>query len=140
MFNHLFQREIETNGVLEVCDREGLGLIIYSPLARGMLSGKYTSMDDVPADSRAADEVGKTFMGPWFSEEGLERVARLKSIAEDAGLTLTEMALAWCLRRPEITSAIIGATRVSHVEENARAAEVVLAEDVLSAIDAVLAG
>jgi aryl-alcohol dehydrogenase-like predicted oxidoreductase len=137
---HLFQREIETNGVLQTCDREGLGLIVYSPLARGLLSGKYTSIDDVPDDSRAADEVGKTFMGPWFSEEGLERVARLKSIADEAGLTLTEMALAWCLRLPEITSAIIGATRVSHVEENAAASEVVLAEDVLSAIDAVLAG
>ncbi len=137
---HMFQPEIETNGVLEACAREGLALIIYSPLARGILSGKYTSVEDVPADSRAADEVGKTFMGPWFSEDGLEKVGRLKGIADDAGLTLSEMALAWCLRLPDITSAIIGATKISHVEENARASDIVLAGDVLEAIDETLGG
>jgi len=137
---HMFQPEIETNGVLEACAREGLGLIIYSPLARGLLSGKYTSIEDVPADSRAADEVGKTFMGPWFSEDGLQKVGRLKGIADDAGITLSEMALAWCLRLPDITSAIIGATKISHVEENARASDIVLAGDVLEAIDEALGG
>jgi aryl-alcohol dehydrogenase-like predicted oxidoreductase len=121
---HIFQREIETNGVMEICSQEGYGLIVYSPLARGLLSGKYTSLNDVPADSRAADEVGKTFMGPWFSDEGLATVERLREIAEEAGLTLPELALAWCLRRPEITSAIIGATKVEHVEANAAAADI----------------
>jgi len=134
---HIFQREIETNGVLEICEREGLGLLVYSPLARGLLSGKYDSIDDVPADSRAADETGKTFMGPWFSEEGLEKVRRLKDIAAEAGLTLAEMALAWCLHQPQVSSAIIGATRVEHVEENARAGDIELPEDVLAAIDSV---
>lgn len=134
---HIFQREIETNRVLEVCEREGLGLLVYSPLARGLLSGKYDSIDDVPADSRAADETGKTFMGPWFSEEGLEKVRRLKKVATEAGLTLAEMALAWCLHQPQVSSAIIGATRVEHVEENASAGDIELPEDVLAAIDAV---
>ncbi len=134
---HIFQREIETNGVLGVCEREGLGLLVYSPLARGLLSGKYDSIDDVPADSRAADETGKTFMGPWFSEEGLERVRRLKEIATEAGLTLAEMALAWCLHQPQVSSAIVGATRVEHVKENARASDTELPEDVLAAIDSV---
>ncbi len=134
---HIFQREIETNGVLEVCEREGLGLLVYSPLARGLLSGKYHSLEDVPADSRAADETGKTFMGPWFSEDGLEKVRRLKEIASEAGMTLTEMALAWCLHQPQVSSAIIGATRIEHVEENARAGDIELPEDVLASIDAI---
>jgi aryl-alcohol dehydrogenase-like predicted oxidoreductase len=137
---HMFQPEIETNGVLDVCAREGLGLIVYSPLARGLLTGKYSSIADVPDDSRAADEIGKTFMGPWFSDDGLRKVERLKSIADGAGITLTEMALAWCLRLPEITSAIIGASKISHVEENAAASGIVLSEDVLAAIDDVLTG
>jgi aryl-alcohol dehydrogenase-like predicted oxidoreductase len=137
---HIFQREIETNGVMEICSQEGYGLIVYSPLARGLLSGKYTSLNDVPADSRAADEVGKTFMGPWFSDEGLATVERLREIAEEAGLTLPELALAWCLRRPEITSAIIGATKLEHVEANAAAADIELAEDVVEAIDRATAG
>lgn len=134
---HIFQREIETNGVLEVCAKEGLGLIVYSPLARGVLTGKYSSVDDVPADSRAADERGRGFMGPWFSADGLEKVARLKEIANQASITLTEMALAWCLRRPEVSSAIIGASKVEHVEQAAVAADIELSEDVIAAINRV---
>ncbi len=132
---HLFQREIETNGVMEVCAREGLGLLVYSPLARGLLTGKYTSLENLPADSRAADEVGSQFMGPWFSEAGLAKVRRLEGVAREAGLTLVQLALAWCLRRPEVTSAIIGATKVEHVEANAAAAEIELGADVLAAIE-----
>ncbi|UCC71081.1 MAG: aldo/keto reductase family protein [Gemmatimonadota bacterium] len=137
---HIFQREIETNGVLEVCAREGLGLIVYSPLARGLLSGKYTSVDDVPSDSRAADAVGREFMGPWFTEEGLERVCALEGVADEAGITLPELALAWCLRRPEVSSAIVGATKVEHVEANAAAAGVELSADVVAAIDRITEG
>ena len=132
---HILRRDIETDGVLQTCRREGLGLIVYSPLARGLLTGKYDSVDDVPADSRAADERGRRFMGPWFSEEGLSKVGQLKQAAEDAGLTMPAMALAWCLRRPEVSSAIIGATKVEHVEQNVAAAELELGDDVISAID-----
>ncbi len=134
---HIFQREIERNGVLAVCAREGLGLLVFSPLARGVLTGKYSSVDDVPADSRAADEVGRQFMGPWFAEEGLKKVQKLTEIAESAGLTLPEMALAWCLRRPEVASAIIGASQVQHVDQNVVAAEIQLGDDVIAAIDQV---
>jgi len=137
---HIFQREIETNGVAEICAREGLGLIVYSPLAGGTLSGKYTSVDDVPADSRAADPAGKQFMGPWFTPQGLEVVRRLKGLAEQAGLTLPQLALAWCLRRPEVTSTIVGATKVEHVEASAAAADVELSEDLVAAIDRITAG
>jgi len=134
---HIFQREIETNGVLEACERVGLGTLVYSPLARGMLSGKYNSIEDVPTDSRAADETGKTFMGPWFSEEGLEKVGRLKAVAEEAGMTLAEMSIAWCLRQAQVSSVIIGASKVKHIEENVRAADIEMADDVVAAIDRV---
>jgi aryl-alcohol dehydrogenase-like predicted oxidoreductase len=134
---HILRRDIETNGVMEICEREGLGILAYSPLARGLLTGKYTSTDDVPPDSRAADERGRTFMGPWFSEEGLEMVRQLERIADRAGLALPEMALAWCLRRPEVSSAITGATKLQHVDKNAAAAAIDLTDDVVAAIDAV---
>ncbi len=134
---HIFRREIETNGVMEVCAREGLGLLVYSPLARGILTGKYTSTEDVPENSRAADEVGSQFMGPWFTKEGLEAVRRLTTVAQEAGLSLPELAIAWCLRRPEVTSAIIGATKLEHVEQNAAAAEIELSDDVVAAVDRV---
>lgn len=134
---HILRRDIETDGVMDVCAREGLGLIVYSPLARGVLTGKYDSTEDVPADSRAADDRGRRFMGPWFSEEGLEKVRELKTIADEAGLTLPEMALAWVLRRPEVSSAIIGATKIEHIEENVRASEIELTDDVLEAIDGI---
>ncbi len=134
---HILRREIEENGVLEVCRREGLGLLAYSPLARGVLTGKYTSIEDVPEDSRAADQRGRDFMGPWFSAEGLAKVGKLKKIAEAAGLELPAMAIAWCLRRPEVSSAIVGATKVEHVEANAAAADLQLSDDVIAAIDGI---
>ncbi|MEE9132038.1 MAG: aldo/keto reductase family protein [Gemmatimonadota bacterium] len=134
---HIFQREIETNGVLEICEREGLGILAYSPLARGMLTGKYRSVEDVPPDSRAADDLGQQFMGPWFTEDGLRTLRELKEIAAAAGLTLPGMALAWCLRRPAVSSAIVGATKVEHVEENAAAAEIELPAHVVAAIERV---
>ncbi len=132
---HILRRDIETDGVMQACAEEGLGILAYSPLARGLLTGKYTSIDQVPPDSRAADARGRSFMGPWFSEEGLAVVAKLEEIATRAGLTLAEMSLAWCLRRPEVSSAIIGASRPEHVDQNVSAAEIDLDEGVLAAID-----
>lgn len=134
---HILRRDIETNGVMQVCAEEGMGILAYSPLARGLLTGKYTSVDDVPPDSRAADERGRDFMGPWFSEEGLATVAKLEEIATRAGLTLPEMSLAWCLRRLEVSSVIIGASKLEHVEQNVGAAEIDLDEQVVAAIDEV---
>ncbi len=79
-------------------------------------------------------------MGPWFTEEGLEVVRAMKVLAEEAGLTLPQLALAWCLRRPEVTSAIVGATKVQHVEGNVAAAGVELSEDLVAAIDRITEG
>ncbi len=137
---HILRRDIEKDGVMQICAEEGLGILAYSPLARGLLTGKYTSIDEVPPDSRASDARGRSFMGPWFSEEGLATVDRLKLIAARAGLTMPEMSLAWCLRRPEVSSVIIGATKLEHIEQNTPAAEIDLDDEVLAAIDAVAPG
>lgn len=134
---HILRRDIETNGVMQVCSEKGLGILAYSPLARGVLTGKYNAIDQVPPDSRAADARGREFMGPWFSEEGLATVAKLGEIAKRDGLTLPEMSLAWCLRRPEVASVIIGASKLEHIDQNVAAAEIDLDERVAAAIDEV---
>lgn len=134
---HILRRDIEIDGVMQVCAEEGMGIVAYSPLARGLLTGKYNSIDEVPPDSRAADPRGREFMGPWFSEEGLATVAKLEKIATGAGLSLPEMSLAWCLRRPEVSSVIIGASKLEHVEQNVAAADIDLDEPVVAAIDEV---
>lgn len=135
---NLLQRRIETNGVMELCDREGLGLLTFSPLAQGVLTGKYTSVEDVPPDSRAADPTGASFMRRWLTEENVAKAGALKAVAEAADLSLPRVAIAWCLRRPEVSSVIIGASKVEHVEENVSAVELTLDDDVLAAIDRAL--
>ncbi len=132
---HILRREIETNGVLEACAREGLGLLVYSPLARGVLSGKYSSVEQVPSASRAADEQGRKFMGPWFTNEMLRKVGELKDVARQAGITLAQLAIAWCLRLPEVSSAVTGATRLEQLEENAVAGDVELSAESVAAVD-----
>ena len=132
---HILQRRIEEDGVMETCAREGLGILAFSPLAQGVLTGKYASISDVPNDSRAADPQGAQFMGSWLTEENITVAQMLKPAAERADLTLAQMSLAWCLRRPEVSSVIIGATKVEHVEENVTAAEVKLDDSTLRKID-----
>ncbi len=135
---HILQRRIEQNGVLQVCAREGLGILAYSPLAQGVLSGKYSTVADPPAGSRATDPQGAQFMRQLFTEENLSRAQQLKEVAERAGLTLPRMAIAWCLRRSQISAAIIGASKLEQLEENVSAAEVTLDEEVLQAIDRIV--
>lgn len=132
---HILQRRIEEDGVMETCAREGLGILAFSPLAQGVLTGKYASISDVPKDSRATDPLGAQFMGGWLSEENIAMARKLKPVADGAGLTLAQMSLAWCLRRPEVSSAITGATKVEHVEENVAAAEMKLDDSTLRKID-----
>lgn len=136
---HILQRRIESNGVMEICQAEGLGILAFSPLAQGVLTGKYTSLDDVPPDSRAADPQGSGFIRRWLTTENLAKARRLQAVADEAGISLPRLALAWCLRRPEISSAIVGASRLEHLEENVGAVEVTLDDELLSAIDGAVA-
>jgi voltage-dependent potassium channel beta subunit len=127
------QRRIEDD-VLPATEELGLGNVVWSPIAQGVLTGKYRSPGEAPAGSRAASEAGG-FMGRYLDEDVIRAVAEFRRIAEQAGVTPAQLAVAWCLRRPEVSSAIVGATRLEHVEENAAAAELDLGADVLAAID-----
>jgi aryl-alcohol dehydrogenase-like predicted oxidoreductase len=126
--------------VFPLCAREGIGQIVWSPLAQGLLTGKYLPGGAPPPGSRAASDRMGTFLRTRMSEEVLAAVQRLKPIAGDLGLTLAQLALAWVLRRPEVSSAIVGATRPEQLDENAGASGVRLDGEVLARIDAALGG
>jgi aryl-alcohol dehydrogenase-like predicted oxidoreductase len=125
--------------VFKLSETEGIGNIVWSPLAQGVLTGKYEPGSPPPDDSRAASREMGQDMGRWRDVEVLDAVQGLKPIAEEAGLTMAQLALAWVLRLPVVSSAIIGATRPDQVEDNAAASGVKLSDDVLKAIDEVLA-
>jgi aryl-alcohol dehydrogenase-like predicted oxidoreductase len=130
--------------VFPACARHSIGNLAFSPLAHGVLTGKYAPGAPPPAGSRAASEQMNMFMetaGRHFrSTYLLEAVAKLKPIATELGLTMVQMALAWVLRRPEISSAIIGASRPEQVEANVHAVGVKLPEEALQRIDAAIGG
>lgn len=125
--------------VFPLCAAAGIGQIVWSPLKQGILTGKYTPGHPPPPDSRAASASMGAFIQRRLDDASLAKVQRLGPIARELGLTLAQLALAWVLRRPEVSSAIIGATRPEQVEENARASGVRLPEDVLKRIEAALA-
>jgi len=123
--------------VFPLCARHGIGQVVWSPLAQGVLSGKYRRGEPPPGDARAAGSMGR-FMGRLLRPKALEAVAALEPIAREAGLTMAQLALAWVLRSPYVTSAIAGASRPEQVLENAAAADVRLPDDVAAAVDAAL--
>jgi aryl-alcohol dehydrogenase-like predicted oxidoreductase len=125
--------------VFPLCAREGIGQIVWSPLAQGVLTGKYRPGAPMPAGSRAASETMGGFIQRRLDPATLAGVQRLRPIAAELGLSLAQLALAWVLRRPEVSSAIIGASRPEQVEENARASGVVLDPAILERIDRALA-
>lgn len=136
---NLLQRGIEEE-VIPTSDRFGLGQIVFSPLAQGILTGKYAPGSAVPAGSRASDETSNQFMQWLMTEENLTRVQQLKPIAAEAGLTLGQFALAWCLRRGEVDSVIVGATRVEQLEENVGASGAAVDGALFDRAEAVLRG
>jgi len=116
----------------------GISQIVWSPLAQGLLTGKYCPAQDPPPDSRAAHSEMGTAMGLVMNDATLEAVERLRPIAEQAGLSMTELALAWVLRRRELASAIVGASRPEQVHANAKASGIELTPETLEAIDEAL--
>jgi 1-deoxyxylulose-5-phosphate synthase len=124
--------------VIPLCEREHISQIVWSPLAQGVLTGKYRPGEQPPADSRAASESMSGFIGGLIERPVLEAVQRLEPIAREAGLTMPQMALAWVLRQANVTSAIVGASRPEQVHANASASGVKLGADTLAAIDAAL--
>ncbi len=134
-------RDLEKD-VMPLCGREGIGLVVYSPLAQGVLTGKYKPGQPLPEGSRASDPSQNQFMGVnegKLDENVLEKVQKLQPIAERNNLTLSQLALAWCLRRPEVSSVIIGASKPSQVEDNAGASGTNLSPADIEEMDAALA-
>ncbi len=124
--------------VIPLCSREQISQIVWSPLAQGVLTGKYTPGAPPPPDSRAASESMGGFIDRLIAPNVLEAVQRLGAVAEQAGLTMPELALAWVLRQPNVASAIVGASRPEQVRANAAAHGIVLSEDTLAAVDRAL--
>jgi aryl-alcohol dehydrogenase-like predicted oxidoreductase len=127
-------------GVIDVCARNGISQVVFCPLAQGILTGKYAPGQPPPEGSRAVDPQMGRWIGEHMSDEVLEAVQRLAVVADEAGLTLPQLALAWILREPNVASAIVGASRPEQVEQNASAAGIVLSDDTLRAIDHALDG
>ena len=125
--------------VFPLCAENGISQIVWSPLAQGVLTGKYKPGEQPPEDSRAASDEMSVSISRYMDDPVLEAVQRLVPIAEGAGLSMVQMALAWVLRRDELASAIIGASRPEQVHSNADASGVELSADVLEAIDEALA-
>ena len=121
----LLWREPEDE-VIPLCAANGISQIVWSPLGQGVLSGKYDPDQPPPKDSRAASEEMGGFMDRLMQPQVLRAVQELKPIAEEAGLTLPQFALAWVLREPNVASAIIGASRPAQVRENAEASGVIV--------------
>ncbi|OQO89306.1 aldo/keto reductase [Saccharomonospora piscinae] len=128
--------------VVPACEREGLSQIVWSPIAQGVLTGKYRPGQPPPAGSRAADETGARMVerSSFFRDPVLEAVESLRPLAEQAGLSLSQLAVAWVLQNDNVASAIIGASRPEQVQENVKAAGVTLEADLLRAIDDALDG
>ena len=127
--------------VIPLCAKNGISQIVWSPLAQGVLTGKYLPGQKPPADSRAASPEMNSFLGDdRLDDKTLSAVQRLKPIAQQLKLSLAQLALAWVLREPNVASAIIGATRPEQVVDNAAASGVKLPAEVLEAIDKALDG
>ena len=121
-----------------LCEANDISHIVWSPLAQGVLTGKYRPGEAPPADSRAAHDSMSIAMDRLMNDAVLEAVDRLRPVAEQAGLSLPELALAWVLRRPEVASAIVGASRPEQVHANVRASGIELSTDTLAAVDEAL--
>jgi voltage-dependent potassium channel beta subunit len=131
----LLYREPEEQ-VFPTCLHNGLGNVVFSPLAHGVLTGKYEPGQAPPEGTRAADDTqNKIMMDMYFSDEQLRTVQTMKEMAGDLGLTCAQLAIAWCLQHPAVTSVISGVTRASQLEDNLGAAEAEIPADVLSALN-----
>jgi aryl-alcohol dehydrogenase-like predicted oxidoreductase len=125
--------------VVPTCEELGIGQVVFSPIAQGVLTGKYVPGQAAPPGSRATDEKsGAVFIQRLMSEDVLTRVQQLRPLAEQAGLSLAQLAVAWVLQNPNVSSAIVGATRPEQLRDNAKASGVRLDSSLLKAIDEAL--
>jgi aryl-alcohol dehydrogenase-like predicted oxidoreductase len=131
-------RVIESK-VVPLCIQEGIGQIVWSPIAQGVLTGKYLPGKKAPAGSRATDKKsGAGMISGWMRDEVLEAVQQLRPIADEVGLSLSQLALAWALQNQNVSSVIMGATKPAQVKENVKASGVKLDAEIMYRIDVVL--
>jgi voltage-dependent potassium channel beta subunit len=133
MFNRYIEKE-----VIPVCEQNGISQIVFSPLAQGVLTGKYKRGEKLPEGSRAADPKSNQFMNDLLKDEVLIKVEQLQNVANELGIKLSQLALAWVLRKPNVASALIGASKPEQVEENVKAVDVDLPEEVIEKIEEIL--
>lgn len=133
MLKRYIEKEIIPQG-----EQHGVGQVVFSPLAQGVLSGKYQKGADIPANSRAAENY--KVISRFLNDESLDRVAELQQVAAQEELSLSQLAIAWILRQNNVSSALIGASRPEQVEENVKASGVKLSEDALERIEKILEG
>lgn len=133
---HMLDRYIE-HEIIETCERYGIGITPFSPLAQGLLTGKYRAGQPLPAGSRATWQSDHQ-INDLLSQRNLDIVARLSVIADSLGISMSVLALAWILRLPVISSVIVGASRPSQLEANIEASQVALPDDILTTIDEIL--
>ncbi|WP_200302206.1 aldo/keto reductase family protein [Streptomyces adelaidensis] len=124
--------------VVPLCEQEGLSQIVWSPLAQGVLTGKYLPGHPPPAGSRATDEVGSGWVKTFLRDEVLERVQQLTPIAQELGLTPAQLAVAWTLQNPNVASAIVGASRPEQIRDSAKAAGIRIDPALMRRIDTAL--
>ncbi len=125
--------------VVPLCEKEGIGQIVWSPIAQGVLTGKYLPGKKAPVGSRAGDKKGGANMiSRWMREEVLTAVQNLKPIADSLDLTMSQLALAWALANTNVSAVIMGATKPAQVKENVKASGVKLSKEVMTQIDRVL--
>ena len=134
---NMIWRVIESE-VIPLCEKEGIGQVVWSPIAQGALTGKYRPGAAPPAGSRATDPSGSGFIERYLSDDVLTRVEQLRAVADDAGLSMPQLAVAWTLQNPNVSAAIVGATRPEQVSENVKASGVVLDQEIMRRIDEVL--
>jgi voltage-dependent potassium channel beta subunit len=134
-YSMLYRDPVEKD-VLPITEKGGIGLAVFSPLAQGMLTGKYDS--GIPNDSRFAREGWAK--DRFVNDANVGKVKALKRVADDLGISRSQLALAWVLRQPGVSSAIIGATKAPQIEDNAKAADVTLTPEIVAKIDSILAG
>ncbi|WP_046181233.1 aldo/keto reductase family protein [Domibacillus tundrae] len=134
---NMFNRYIE-NEVIPVSEKHGIGQVVFSPLAQGILTGKYQS-GHVPDNSRAANQTINNSIKGMLNEDVFKKVEQLEEVAKEMEITLPELALAWTLRQPIVSSALIGASRPGQVEQNVKAIEVVLPSEIQDRIESILA-
>lgn len=134
---NMLHRDAEKD-LIPTCENLGVGQVVYSPLAQGVLTGKYSG-GKVPPHSRGADAKGEgRFMGHYLAQGNLQRVERLAAVAAEAGMTMTQLALAWCLRHENVSSVICGAKTPEQMEENVAASGKTIPADALQRIDDIL--